>query len=90
MDDDAEKLPPEGADPEDEDARTLQQMQQFVSLRTDLQSLASHLSLAPNLIQCARSPPGQPCRRPRAHTPRAHTGTWSHRASALALPCSET
>lgn len=55
MDDDAEKLPAEGGDPEDEDARTLQQMQHFVSLRTDLQSLASHLSLAPNLIQCARA-----------------------------------
>lgn len=41
-------------------AGTLQQMQQFVSLRTDLQRLASHLSLAPNLIQCARSPSGQP------------------------------
>ena len=55
MDDDAGKQPSEGSDPEEEDARTLQQMQQFVSLRTDLQRLASHLSLAPNLIQCACS-----------------------------------
>ena len=60
MDDDAEKRPSEGGDPEEEDARTLQQMQQFVSLRTDLHRLASHLSLAPNLIQCACSILEQP------------------------------
>ena len=60
MDDDAEKPPSEGGNSEDEDARTLEQMQQFVTLRTDLHRLASHLSLAPNLIQCACSTLEQP------------------------------
>ncbi|KAK9835054.1 hypothetical protein WJX81_007428 [Elliptochloris bilobata] len=35
---------------EEEDERTLQHMQQFDSPRVDLQRLASHLSLAPNMI----------------------------------------
>ena len=46
---------PAAQDEDEVDAKTLQSLEQYASLRMDLKHLASHLSLAPQMLLCAPS-----------------------------------